>query len=71
LQRALADAGLEMADNGLTFSDRREQSAWDHADVDGDLRGRQYGGDVEDAAPVEQRRLGIERWGGSRVDVWV
>ena len=70
LQRALSDAGLDLADNGLTFSDQRENAKGAFADAP--PRGTASSADDGDiATPPPARPFGIERWGGARVDVWV
>ena len=71
LQRALTDAGLDLADNGLSFQDRRDSQSSAMAQQQ-NLRGANRSADESLVpAPTPARPFGVERWGGSRVDVWV
>jgi hypothetical protein len=71
LERALADAGLNVAPDGLSFdlSDQRDAQA--QADVG---TGASAAGDDTEGqsipAPIAARPFGLERWNSGGVDVW-
>jgi flagellar hook-length control protein FliK len=69
LQRVLTEAGVDLADNGLTFSDRRGAAPEEHAEAV-PLRGR-TDGDDEVSASTPARPFGVERWNRGGVDLWV
>jgi flagellar hook-length control protein FliK len=71
LEQSLQSAGLELSEDGLSFDLR--QSREDAQDAGAEDRRRNADGrNGDDAAPPPAARpIGLERWRGVRVDVWV
>jgi flagellar hook-length control protein FliK len=73
LTRALTDAGLNLADNGLNFdlSDRSQTTGQQEAQAGTAARAASSAEDPAAPAALAARPFGVERWGGARVDLWV
>jgi len=71
LERALQDAGLELASGGLSFdlAERGDNNASDEKSSGPRTSGRSDTADT--AAPPQSRPFGLESWRGARVDVMV
>jgi len=72
LEQSLQSAGLQLADNGLSFDLRQSQDEASEADDHGagSSNNANEGAGAE-TAPLAARPIGLERWRGVRVDVTV
>jgi flagellar hook-length control protein FliK len=71
LEQSLQSAGLELGEDGLSFDLRQSREDAQDAGAEGGRRNA-HGGDGDDGAPPPAARpIGLERWRGVRVDVWV
>ena len=68
LEQTLQSAGLELAENGLSFDLRQGGDDASQAKRDDGPRLAASESEIEDSAPVA-RPIGLERWRGVRVDV--
>jgi flagellar hook-length control protein FliK len=68
IERALNEAGLNLADDGLSFEMNQRQAHDDQLEA-----GTAYGGDAEagdETAALAAKPFGMQRWASSGVDVW-
>jgi flagellar hook-length control protein FliK len=71
LTQSLQSAGLELADNGLSFDLRQSKGESQRADGEAGARGDETAGAAEVDAPIVRRSMVIERWRGLRIDMMV
>lgn len=72
IQQSLQSAGLDLAENGLSFdlSQRQTQENFAGASEAGHRRGSAFASENEAPAPTQTARpFGLERWRGVRVDL--
>lgn len=69
IERALSEAGLDLAQGGLSFEMNQRQANDDQFDASPyAAAGKESGG--EDSIAIAAKPFGMERWSSSGVDVW-